>query len=1285
MATHTLGIGGAHHIGPKPTIRILNWNCNHIKHKIPDLKNLIVDLGYPEVICLQETHLSPKSGLKIHNYKELRQAHDIESPGLSTFVREDINSCPISSFTDPILNYQTVEIFLSKVKFQISNVYLRNPLKRNISEKSLRDFLHKPNHIFVGDFNAKSQTWGNVIDDWAGTTIEKITLEYGSAVINTGEPTRIAQHERQKDSAIDLTIISDPFPYPSYMWETVKDCLGSDHRPCLTTLIGSGEIEKEIPSLLRFNTNKADWETFRQSLDAGGPTYDTDVEKHCTQIINQLTEAAKSAIPNNSQSMLRTTKHKKNTQKKETYWWNKNCEQAVRERRTALKKYTANKTPENKDEYRLKRNRATAVIIKTKKDSWRTFANNLNVQADPRKAWNEINSLCGRKVREKLSEPLMKDNQAAVTNIQKAEVLSDQFYHISSNKYLNEDFKQHKENYEARNTNLFDKETTLDKTYYNNPLTAREFQTALDQKKKSAPGGDSITYEIINQSGNKFKQKILDLYNHIWSSGTIPKIFKHAVVVPIPKPGKDKTDPASYRPISLTSHLGKLMETIVNKRLNFYLEENGLISNTQAGFRKNRQTLDQLIALESAIKTGQVRNKVVGAIFLDLEKAYDTMWRGGLLKNLKEMEIGGKMYNYILNFVTERTFQVKVGEALSGIRTQENGTPQGAVISPTLFNIAVNNINTAITDPNTHISQFADDCALWKNLGHLTAKKLKTKLRVIQTFQKEAEKLIQRLKSLGFKVNVKKTQAILFNFTAKKNIKLTLDKTEIETTNTVTFLGVTLDKSTTYKKHIEDLCKKTMNSLNLLKSLSHKGLHVPYTTKKVIYRSLIEARLAYGQELYIQSRPTYLKKLDAIQATALRHMSNTNRFTSTAALQVANNIEPLQIRREQALLKYWARCQLNKNNPTREKFRAPSQVTTKVDLDRETKPKYSTTWTAQIIAKELDIDMKNMAPLDTYTAPWCLAPINVDIELANKINKKEDLPNMMKNTTLDHIDTNYKNHYKVYTDGSKRGESVSTGVYSADLLLNLGDKITDDTSILTAELIAIKTAINNIKSTALENRQVVILTDSLSSAKTLNNPSEKQSRPDLTFRILETNQEIINNLNTRVTVCWIPAHCGIVGNEKADQKAKSTLENEETVNVGLGKNEIYSIIHDRMRNKWQKQWDSNPKGRHFYATTPKIGPTMLKFNKENKSINQLRMGKARYDIVETECTHCKKQLSTDHILLECPAHTHTRRCLEQVCSKYKTKYTTTALLDTKAPGEIKTLVKKLLKPFSIHI
>ncbi|GFN91218.1 RNA-directed DNA polymerase from mobile element jockey [Plakobranchus ocellatus] len=109
--------------------------------------------------------------------------------------------------------------------------------------------------------------------------------------------------------------------------------------------------------------------------------------------------------------------------------------------------------------------------------------------------------------------------------------------------------------------------------------------------------------------------------------GRHPPSWREASVVPIPKPGKDPSDPSNYRPIALTSCLCKTLEQMVNDRLVHVLESRNLLSNVQCGFRKDHSTLDHLVRLETFIKKAFARKKQVLAVFFDLEKAYDTTWR----------------------------------------------------------------------------------------------------------------------------------------------------------------------------------------------------------------------------------------------------------------------------------------------------------------------------------------------------------------------------------------------------------------------------------------------------------------------------------------------------------------------------------------------------------------------------------------------------------------------------------------------------------------------------------
>jgi potassium voltage-gated channel Eag-related subfamily H protein 8 len=119
---------------------------------------------------------------------------------------------------------------------------------------------------------------------------------------------------------------------------------------------------------------------------------------------------------------------------------------------------------------------------------------------------------------------------------------------------------------------------------------------------------------------------LLFLYNRIWRERAFPASWRIATVIPILKPGKDPTNPLSYRPIALTNCLCKLLEKMINARLMFYLETNNCLSKLQSGFRRGRCTIDNIIDLEIRIRNAFAKRNHLVSIFFDIEKAYDRTW-----------------------------------------------------------------------------------------------------------------------------------------------------------------------------------------------------------------------------------------------------------------------------------------------------------------------------------------------------------------------------------------------------------------------------------------------------------------------------------------------------------------------------------------------------------------------------------------------------------------------------------------------------------------------------------
>ncbi len=145
-----------------------------------------------------------------------------------------------------------------------------------------------------------------------------------------------------------------------------------------------------------------------------------------------------------------------------------------------------------------------------------------------------------------------------------------------------------------------------------------------------------------------------------------------------------------YRPITLTSHLCKWMERIIVSRISHVLEQRGLLTNIQSGFQKGLSTTNALIRVSNEVEKALIMKEMMMIVYFDIEKAYDSMWRDGLLIKLSRMGFGGRMYNWIMDFLTNRRIRVKVGSEISMESHANNGIPQGSTISPVLFNIMIN-------------------------------------------------------------------------------------------------------------------------------------------------------------------------------------------------------------------------------------------------------------------------------------------------------------------------------------------------------------------------------------------------------------------------------------------------------------------------------------------------------------------------------------------------------------------------------------------------------------------
>jgi len=144
---------------------------------------------------------------------------------------------------------------------------------------------------------------------------------------------------------------------------------------------------------------------------------------------------------------------------------------------------------------------------------------------------------------------------------------------------------------------------------------------------------------------------LLNILNNIWASGKFPTSWCTSTVIPVHKPGKDTSDPFNHHPIALTSCIWKVMERMINSRLVWYLERNKFISPMQCGFRKQRSTTNHLVQLESFVREAFAQRQHAVGVFFDLEKAYESTWKFGIMTYLHNAGLRGRLPLFIESFL----------------------------------------------------------------------------------------------------------------------------------------------------------------------------------------------------------------------------------------------------------------------------------------------------------------------------------------------------------------------------------------------------------------------------------------------------------------------------------------------------------------------------------------------------------------------------------------------------------------------------------------------------------
>ena len=1190
---------------PSNTNKILQWNCRGIKPNLNELL-ILISLLNPAVICLQETFLQDENVFRTPNYEQYHYIHNAglrANGGTSILIRKDI---PQSNF--PIqTNIQAIATRVTLHKtITICSIYL--PPNKEINEKELENLIEqlpKP-FILLGDFNSHNILWGCKQTNPKGNKIEHLINKNNLCLLNRKEQTYI-NPSNGSTSSIDLTLC-DPTSFMDYTWNTYKDTCGSDHYPIIIDM--NNNIQDHTP---RWNINKADWIKFQHLCSKELIEDKIQTMEHYTQTLISI---ATKSIPKSSPSG-----------KKNKPWFNSECKEIIKQRKAALKNFKKQPTTSNLLIYKQQRAKARKTIKESKRKCWQEFVQGMNISTKPKTVWKIIRKISGKQdpmpIKHLLAQNIKVTEKKAIAN-----QLAETFSKNSSSKNYSKQFQTQKKNQEKYKINF----NSENNEPYNETITLNELKSAIEKSHDSAVGPDEVHYSFLRQLPSKSLDLLLKLYNKIWINKIFPKTWEEATIIPIPKPGKDTSNPENYRPIALTSCLCKTFERIINNRLIWYLETNKLFSNSQCGYRKNRSCIDHITSLETFIREAFLQKQHVTTVFFDLEKAYDTTWRYGILQDLHNLGLRGRLPQFIKNFLTNRSFQVKIGSTKSEQKTQEEGVPQGSIISTTLFNIKINNITKELSD-NTLDSLYVDDCSISyraKNI-HTLERKLQNNINKINEWAKEN----------GFKFSKNKTKGIHFCSIHKLHNDPTLhiEGETIPFVKEYKHLGIIFDNKLNFIPHINYIKKKCSQTLQLLRVVAHTDWGANTNTLIKLYRTLIRSKTDYASFIYQSARKSYLKTIKTILHTGLRLALGAFPTSPVESLYIEANETPPELRCNNLGLKYYTKLKANPTNPAhnstfnlnhKDLFQQKENAIKTYGLRMES------------IYKEADIPLTNIHKISTFkTPPWKIATPKLDQSLC-KYEKKITHP-LIFQEKFEKIKEKYPEHTHIYTDGSKLN-NTTTSAAIINKTIQKTKHLPKEASIFSAEIYAIHLALDLISEN--KNSKYIIFSDSKSAIIAIKN---KKTDNPLIENLLEKFNQMSNNHET--ILCWIPSHIGIHGNELADTTAKTAHSSPTDNNFKLPYTDLKRYINFYTKNKWQNTWNNSCNNK-LHETKKEIGenPNLKITRKEEVILTRLRIGHTNithsYLLKGEEpphCIPCQEPYTIKHILSNCLDLQQTRK------------------------------------------
>ena len=719
--------------------------------------------------------------------------------------------------------------------------------------------------ILTGDFNSKHPELGNDQTKPSGTRLVTATQNNNLTLINDGTPTFLTR--LGKEDVNDLIFISQSI-IPNFRDFWVGDDHGSDHFIINGVFSYTPIYNKMNEKTVRL-FHKADWIDInfsirttmtKTTLNKRNVTED-EIDNYVDTLTNTITSVIAEKVPTKSI-------------KRNSMGLPIEIRELIRQKRHQRRLWQKTRVPQYKTNANRLQKRISKDITIRKRDSWKKYCDDMELSEGQDAAWCKIRSVLNPKSASYNYPTLVSRGKGgiktrSVTTSEKLDTFASQLEAVFTNEIENSVFDEEvKTDVDAeldqpfaRARLTYQQVIPFDPDIHPDRIRFGEVTDILGKvNTRKACGPDHITNKIIRYLLPTLHIIIQDLINICVFHGYHPRAWKRAWALMIHKPSKRRSDPCSYRPISLLCCLSKVFEAIMTKRLMSWAENTDQLPTEQSGFRKHHSTNDKLFELTQAVCQAQRLSKRVGAVFLDIEKAFDRVWHNGLRYELLHMNAPALLLRWISSFLRDRTVKVRILGYTSREIAINYGVPQGSPISPLLFLLYLSKLPKLV--PNTRRSLFADDSMIYAESSiadsHLIQSNLQTSLDKLTVFNADHRIILSCTKSVR----------VLFERRKSKKLKpqdVTYNGQVIPASTSVKFLGITFDSALTFKSHYHTIANIARHRLLKLNSIFTSTYGPSTSTLIRLYKSYIRSLFDYGAPATCVASPHVQRIWEGVQ------------------------------------------------------------------------------------------------------------------------------------------------------------------------------------------------------------------------------------------------------------------------------------------------------------------------------------------------------------------------------------------------------------------------------------